>query len=330
MNQGFDQFNDETIDLAEFEGETLTDLEKGRIKKRIQKKIRTRKMRRKVAIPAVAAVVFISALAMNSNFALADLPIIGAKLEKFVLAQQEGLTDYKTILGKTVEDQGMKVTLNEVILDEGQLLIGSTFHTNLEGSDLAYNWYTNIEVYLDGKEIALGGGGGPEEITNSHVQYFWTQEIGPLLTKKDQRVKIVFKDLKRSDDQKELEGTWSFEFMASAENLMAHTKTIPIHHQFVTADGQKVEVDELILTPVSTKLSYIVNDPTEDEIYFKIEDDKGKELQAFFGSIGTKENYNRFIAIADDVQKIKLTPFINMEKGEMVMEDKSFEVDLKK
>lgn len=329
MNEGFDQFNNETINLAEFEGESLTELEKRRIKKRIQKKIRTRKMRRKAAIPAVAAVVFISALAMNSNFALADIPMIGAKLEKFVLAQQGGLADYKTILGKTVEDQGMKVTLNEVILDEGQLLIGSTFHTDLEDADLAYNWYTNIEVYLDGIELG-GGGGGPEEITNSHVQYFWTQEIGPLLTNKDQRVKIVFKDLKRSDDKKELGGTWSFEFMASAENLMANTTTIPIHHQFVTADGQEVEVEDLILTPVSTKLSYKVNDPTDDDIYFKIEDDKGKELQTFFSSTGTNENYNRFIAIADDVQKIKLTPFIDKEKGEMAMEDQSFEVDLKK
>ena len=65
---------------------------------------------------------------MRSKYTLADIPIIGNALEKFVYSQEGSLSDYKTVIGDSVKDNGVKVTLNEIILDEGQLLISSTFH----------------------------------------------------------------------------------------------------------------------------------------------------------------------------------------------------------
>ena len=66
-------------------------------------------------ISTVASLILVSIIAMNSNFALANIPIIGEKLEAFVYSQVGTLTDFKTMIGESVEDNSVKVTLNEII-----------------------------------------------------------------------------------------------------------------------------------------------------------------------------------------------------------------------
>ena len=51
----------------------------------------------------------------------------------------------------------------------------------LSDSDVAYNWYSNIEVYINGSKTKGREGGGPEEITNSAVNYFWASDLRILI-----------------------------------------------------------------------------------------------------------------------------------------------------
>ncbi|MEK4425507.1 DUF4179 domain-containing protein [Solibacillus sp. FSL K6-1523] len=327
------KFNDEKIDLDQLDVQPLTDLEKKVIKKRLKKKLMRRRSMPVKVIASVASLALVSIIAVNSNFALADIPIIGAKLEAFVYSQQDSLTDYKTILGESVEDNGVKVTLNEVILDDGQLLISSTFHTKLNGDDLNYNWFSDIDVYIDGRKIEMGGGGGPEEITESYIHYFWSADVGQLDLQKEKSIRIVFNDLRRSDRDEIIKGKWHFKFKASAEKLFANTKTVPINQQFTLENGQTIDVQSLVLTPISSKIVYEMPN-VSDYVYFKIENEHGEEIQATSAQYGDGGSYNRFVAI--DGGKIKIIPVLEMRDlnnrylPEQILEHEVIELDLSK
>ncbi|MFF5997091.1 DUF4179 domain-containing protein [Lysinibacillus sp. KU-BSD001] len=327
MKELFEKLNDEKINFEEFEEHPLTTIEKKTIKKRIKKKLNRRRSIPVKTFSAVASFALVSIIAVNSNFALANIPIVGEKLEAFVYSRDGALTDFKTIIGDSVEDNGVKVTLNEVILDEGQLLISSTFHTNLKGDDLAYNWFSHIDVYIDGQKIEMGGGGGPREITESYINYFWTADIGQIDLQKEKAIRIVFNDLERSDSDKMLKGKWSFKFNASGENLIANSKKIPIHHSFTLENGQYIEIEELVLTPVSSKLVYKMSN-IHDNVYFKIENDRGEVIQETMAQQFHFENYNRFAALEGD--KIKIIPVVAKEdrSEEYILTNEIIELDL--
>ncbi|KOP80327.1 hypothetical protein AMS59_02730 [Lysinibacillus sp. FJAT-14745] len=327
MKELFEKLNDEKINFEEFEESTLTDIEKKSIKKRIKKKLHKRRSMPVKTLSAVASLTLMAIIAVNSNFALANIPIVGEKLEAFVYSQADTLTDFKTIIGDSVKDNGVKVTLNEVILDEGQLLISSTFYTKLENNDLAYNWFSDIDIYIDGKKVELGGGGGPQEITESYIHYFWTADIGHMDMHKEKTMRIVFNDLKRSDSEKVMKGKWSFKFKASGENLIANSKKIPINHSFTLENGQNIEVEELILTPVSSKLVYKMSNIVDD-VYFKIENEHGEAIQETIGHHFRFENYNRFEALEGG--KIKIIPFISKfdNSQEYMLTNEIIELDL--
>lgn len=308
MSELFKKFNDEKVDFEEFEEHPLSTIEKKSIKKRITKKLRKRSGIPVKTLSAVASLALFSMIAVNTQFAFADIPIIGKKLEAFVYSQAGTLTDYKTIIGDSVEKNGVKVTLNEVILDEGQLLISSTFHTKLAGTDLAYNWFSDIDIYIDGQKIQRGGGGGPQKITESHIHYFWAADIGQMDLQKEKSIRIVFNDLERSNSEKIIKGKWSFNFKASGKNLMANTKKVPINQRFTLDNGQSVEVEKLILTPVTSKIIYKMSN-VQDDVYFRIEDEHGKEIQEIGGQYSGDENYNRFAAI--EGRKIKIIPVVS-------------------
>lgn len=328
MKELFEKMNDEKINFEEYEDCPLTTIEKKTIKQRIKKKLKRRRSIPVKTLSAVASLVLISTIALNSNFALADIPIVGEKLEAFVHSQAGTLSDFKTIIGDSVEDNGVKVTLNEVILDEGQLLISSTFYTKLENNDLVYNWFSDIDIYIDGQKIQQGGGGGPQEITESYINYFWTADIGHMDLQKEKSIRIVFNDLRRSDLKKMLKGKWSFKFKASGENLIANSTKIPINHRFTLENGQNIKLEELILTPVSSKLVYKMSNIYND-VYFKLENEHGEAIEEILmAKQFNYDNYNRFVAI--DGGKIRIIPIVSKEKHaqEVILTDEIIEIDL--
>ncbi|WP_422660111.1 DUF4179 domain-containing protein [Paenibacillus sp. EC2-1] len=328
MTDLFKELNHETIHFDEFDEQPLTDIEKKVIKTRIKKKLKGRRSLSMKMISTIASLAFVSIIALNSNFALANIPIIGEKLEAFVYSQVGTLSDFKTMIGESVQDNGVNVTLNEIILDDGQLLISSTFHTDLKGDDLAYNWFSDIDVYIDGQKIEMGGGGGPRDITESYINYFWAADIGNMDLHNEKAIRIVFNDLKRSDSEKMIKGKWKFNFKASGQNLFANTKRIPIHHHFTLESGQKVEVEAFILTPISSKLVYNMTNVSEN-LYFQIENEQGEEVQALMAQQFHTENYNRFVALEGG--KIKIIPVIlDKNDEEHILTDQIIELNLDK
>ena len=88
---------------------------------------------------------------------IADIPLIGSKMEDYVNSRGEPLKEYKTTIGQTVYDNGVEVRLDEVMIDEGQIIVNSTFKSsrvNLEDS------YPSPDIYINGKLLNGSGSGG--------------------------------------------------------------------------------------------------------------------------------------------------------------------------
>ncbi|MBS4189465.1 hypothetical protein KHA94_04425 [Bacillus sp. FJAT-49705] len=83
---------------------------------------------------------------------------------------------------------------------------------------------------------------------------------------------------------------------------------MPINKYFTLKDDQKVTVEELILTPVSTMITYNTENIYND-LYFRIEDQNGVELQELFGKISGYNSYIRFIALENNITKLRVIPY---------------------
>lgn len=330
--------NEVKIDISEYKSTELTDLEKQSMKKRVKKKLRGRKKINKLRVGGIAAAVIIMfSFGLSSNMiTLAKVPIIGPLLEDYLkLSDDQSLEDYKTVIGQTVEDKRGEITLNEVLIDEGQLIVNSTFHSSEDISEKSLSPFPSI--YIDGEHIVGGAGGDVKMIDESTYTFFSATDIKNIELNKILKVKVVYQDIGMSS---RVDGKWEFEFQASGESLFIERKVIPIGKEFLLENGQQIIVDEIVFTPVSTTLNYQMLSEEEYvydyDVHFVVEDETGKKYDPTSASTLGKKSHIRFEVLDEKVMKLKLTPYLisgkeGQEKTDYhkVLSDEEFEIDLK-
>ena len=330
--------NEVEIDISEYKSTELTDVEKQSMKKRVKMKIRGRKKINKLRVGGVAAAVIIMfSFGLSSNMiTLAKVPIIGCLLEDYLkLSDDQSLEDYKTVIGKTVEDKRGEITLNEVLIDEGQLIVNSTFHSSEDIFEKSLSPFPTI--YIDGEHIVSGASGDVKMIDESTYTLFSATDINNIELNKIQKVEVVYQDIGISS---RVDGKWEFEFQTSGESLLIDRKVVPISSEFSLENGQQIIVDEIVLTPASTTLNYQMLSEEEYvydyDVHFVVEDETGKKYDPTSASTLGKNSHIRFEVLDEKVMKLKITPYlISGKEGQgktdfhKVLNDEEFEVDLK-
>lgn len=149
-------------------------------------------------------------------------------------------------------------------------------------------------------------------------------------------IQIIYRRLMPLKDKTSIKGEWGFSFKAYGDKLKTETKTIPIHKHFKLENGQKIEVEDLKVSPVSTKLNYKMMNGTKLDVTFTAKDQDGKELKPVSGHTLAENSYWRFEKLEDSVTKIVLTPVLTSgEEGEKktnyrkVLTEEEFEVVIK-
>jgi len=341
MKDKFEMMNDMVVDLSEYEVCELNDIEKKQIKKRLKSKIKNKNNKKKIAV-IVIVLGFGCIGIMNNISVLADIPIIGSVIEEHINSKGKSLEDYKTIVDETEVDSGITVKLNEVVLDAGQLIISSTFKSNrVNINDL----YASPTVYINGSEVSKNGSGSNKKIDDNTYTMFYARNLGNIEMKDNLDIKIVYEEILVETilgKYKHLPGKWSFEINSSPEKLISDMKTIEINKEFKLDNGQEIKVEDLIITPISTKLDYKMikenkNDVTfKYDVHFKVEDESGNELKPVSGTTAAENSHLRFETLDDNIKRLKITPYvISGQEGEKktdyykVLYDEAFYVEIK-
>ncbi|MBY0004034.1 DUF4179 domain-containing protein [Priestia aryabhattai] len=130
MKNQYDLLNGSSIDVDEYEEIELTEREKKRMKKRLKREIKP--VRKKVR-PLIAAAVLLLAVTpvmMKNETVWASAVRIsqqlGQQIELLMNKPEGSLSSYKKAVNETATDQGIQVKVNEMMLDDGQVLLGLT------------------------------------------------------------------------------------------------------------------------------------------------------------------------------------------------------------
>lgn len=296
---------------------------------------------------ALISAIVLSGIVLSTvmgNSVLASINILGMSIEEFIKVKPDSLESYKAVLDKAITKDGITVKLDEVILDDNQILISSTFKLDKE---LAWQEGLNPKpkVYINGKWIHEGGGITGKKVDERNYSFLTSINTNEVEIGENTRIKVVYDNVYINKDEK-LKGKWVFEFTASKEALLANTETIPINRTFKLNSGQVITIENLKNTPVSTTIHYTMEVPegkdltklegADYDVMFIVKDQNGKELKWKSGQTMTKNNYFRYDTLSEEVTKIKITPYlISGYEGEKkkdyrrVLEEEAFEVNIR-
>lgn len=346
MENLYDMLNDAKVDYNEYNDDTLNDIEIKQISKRVKNSIRKRD---KSVVNKIAFVlVLISSVffLFSSNIiAFADIPLIGTAIEDFMNANNKSLSEYKTILGEANTDNGITVRLNEILLDDNQIIISSTFFSDkVKLSEASVSF---PQLYINGKDVMEKGGGGGfkvKKINNSTYTFFASINTNKMILKGNLNMKVIYNDI-WIDNETKIEGNWSFNFVANKDKLMGEIKTIPINKKITLDNGQVVTIGNIRVSQATTTLNYtmelpngkdITNGEGKYDVLFHVKDQTGKLLRMNSGVTMIAHNFLRYEALDNNITKLQITPYLisgyegeKKENFHLVLEKESFEITIK-
>ncbi|MWV43028.1 hypothetical protein GRF59_05245 [Paenibacillus sp. HJL G12] len=302
--------NDAHVELEQYEDEDMSELDKKRIKKGIRKKLHPKRPMPVRYGLAVVCIFLIVCMAFATNLpvkALSEIPFFRMLMAEQMKSDPAVLKTYSTTVGQKVSEAGIDIRLDDVLVGEGQLLISYTIHSsevNLQG--ICSPW---MSVYLNGSEIPQNGGGKESRVDSGTYTFVGAIDLPDHTLTNKMNIQIVFSEI-RFQDRDSINGDWGFAIETSAEKLMSETKKIDIHHTITLDNGQTIQVSELVLSPISTTVYYVISGGNEWDMVFLAEDQSGKSIQPVSGRSNTKSNFIRFPALSRNETKLRLTPVI--------------------
>ncbi|MET3726930.1 hypothetical protein ABID52_000511 [Fictibacillus halophilus] len=301
------ELNEMDIDLKQYEEQDLSHFEKKQWEKRVLKKVKKQKPSQVKKYMGVAAAMLVATgLSLSTGIvSIANMPFVGETIEKY-LNQNENLdfSSYKTAIGQTAENEKGKLTLNEVMIDGGRLLISSTYEP-ADGIDFHHKMHPMPKVKMNGKDLTSSTGGQSIELNNSMFTVYNEVQLKEIPIGEKVRFHIEYD---RLDLEMKMNQPWVFDIEVPTEKLAAASKTITLDQKIKLENGRFIKLEKMIVTPISTVLYY--DWPGEENhIAFKIVSGSGTEILPDTVSVTPEESYNRFSAIDMDSEKYYVVPF---------------------
>lgn len=324
MKDVYELLNDVDVDLSQYEEVELSDIEKKRAKKRLHEKIKLKGsilFKYSKAIAAVLCIFVVSGFALfksSPTFAV-GIPVVGNIIKHITGYDYEEFDKYTSVINKAIDKNGVKVTLDEVMLDKNELRIASTFKSDdkFKGKSVLT---LHPEVYINGKKLNVGGGGTKQVIDENTYLTVDSLDVHDVKVPTDISMKVIYDEIQiideKGNENKKITGPWAFEFNVSKSEIEKNTKVIKLNNS-VAVSGIKMILKELSITPLTTNLSYKLKGETPAN--FIIKDDKGNELReegygygtdGLIGGIkGEYKGFANFSAVSKGAKKLYITPY---------------------
>ena len=312
MSNKYKLFNDMSIDDNNYKQYTLSENDKNRIfnsvNTQISKQNKSRKNKFKKLITASIVCVSISIVTLSNDRVWAVFGNIGRQIEQYFGKTENEFNGYKVSVNESVEDKGIKMTLYEVLLDDGQILLSMNMdHSKFDESNLKKGLYKNknyywnkASVYIDNKKFILDSTSTIFEKEKENKQDFLStisltsidnnddgyadienyQLLDNIDVNKDYEMKVVFEEIgiqqvgflpgAKYDNSIDIDGEWEFNFIVNGNKIKDKIKTYDINKNIKIEDeGFKAELDIKMLRISPVSTKLIYNIKMGEEYEFK-------------------------------------------------------------
>ncbi|MCY6369381.1 DUF4179 domain-containing protein [Clostridium ganghwense] len=283
----YDMLNEVEIDLNEYDIEDFSDIEKAKIKKNFKKSIRNKNtLYKKGAIIASIAILSIGLVGSNlGNQVWACANTIVYDIASH-LGIEKSLDEYKTVIDKSITNNGITIKLNEVILDKDELIISSIRkYSEKIGED---SLPITADIYINGKEVSDACGGGSRKIDEYTVEDIMSYDLEENDFSGDLNIKAVFSNARINGKTKK--GRWVFEFKTNGDELKLDTKEISLNNTFTLENGQNIILEKYTSNNLGQKIYYSKTPKgTDYDMVLRGHDDLGNKIE-FYASRETASN----------------------------------------
>lgn len=291
------------------------------VKKGIKRGRRERKMAnfkrtyKKIAVVVAAAMLVVTTVVgivnpnvvkaipgIRSIFKLINYNRMGESFNQF--------EKFSTSVNRTVKKNGIKITIDEIVLDNNTLAITST----IEGKKLKENRGDAGDIKLNGKSLSAYGSEDKKIDDNKlmRITYANISDMG-LPNDIDVDLNIIWVG--------DVKGPWNFKFKVSKTDKSTNSRVINLNKSIKTPNST-LNIEKLVISPLGNTIIYTgvydkLNENMKDEIYgFVVADDKGRKLETKSegGSLG-KENYKGKIGILNDLSNVKALTIVPVFKN---------------
>ncbi len=309
MKSLYELLNDVKVPLELYQEETLDELEKKRLKHKLHLQIGQTNQKPKKRRGVKWGLLISAALLSIGGAAFGNAPLLSYTLEQWLGVGE--LEDYKTVIEETVVSKGISMQLNEVLVDDGAILISTTVDLGEKIGDKQVN-PSMPRLYMNNKEYLRGGTGQYEKVGESQLKEMHVISLGDeKLPTGDLDILLIYDRIQVGNHT--IKGKWAFAFEANAEALMSESKEYTLNKAFDLPDGGKFFIDSLKVTPVSTTVYFRINryDPT---VFIEAQTNKGECLSQEGGRVKDDletESYWRYGPLSKETKSLKLIPYFN-------------------
>ena len=312
MDNKYKLFNDMSIEDNNYKQYILSDIDKNRIfnsvNTQINKQNKFKKNKFKKLITASIVCVSISIVTLSNDRVWAVFENIERQIEYYFGKKENEFNGYKVSVNESVEDKGIKMTLYEVLLDDGQILLSMNMdHSQFDESSLRKGLYKNknyywnkASVYIDNKKFILDSTSTIFEKEKENKQDFLStisltsidnnddgyadienyQLLDNIDVNKDYEMKVVFEEIgiqqvgflpgAKYDNSIDIDGEWEFNFIVNGNKIKDKIKTYDINKNIKIEDeGFKAELDIKMLRISPVSTKLIYNIKMGEEYEFK-------------------------------------------------------------
>ena len=220
--------------------------------------IGARKYSRKKKLLLIACVLLVtSVLIINRSF--------------FGQEKAVDFNDYKTVVNDTTENTIGKMTLNEVMVDDNQLLLNATFEPV---NDVAFDeqLFFFPQVQVNGRDYTVRNRGQSVKKQESNYTIYSSIQVSELPKEEVLTLTISYNQWNIDTP---IEKPWNFNVKASQKQLQKDKKVFTINQTFTLKNGNEVTIKKVVSTPISTTVYYDAAEKSS-ELAFKITSASGK------------------------------------------------------
>ncbi|WP_427108258.1 DUF4179 domain-containing protein [Lysinibacillus xylanilyticus] len=191
----------------------------------------------------------------------------------FSFKEDLNFEDYKTVVDMTTENGLGRLTLNEIIIDDNQILLNATFKP-VKDLNFDHQIFFFPQVFVNGKEFTVRNGGQTIQQSDKSYTIYSSVKLSELPEDKILNLDIRYNDW---NGEKKIDEPWEFQVEATQERLQEDKKVFPVEKKVKLLDGQEITIEKVVSTPISTTIYFrSENSLLNKALHFKIQSATGE------------------------------------------------------